>query len=79
MSAAPLTMITHDRSSAASEGLDRARGHHHFMSLSWSEVSESLTATICAMCGRSLLVVQTDSGYALGGTTLAEPCGSKEA
>jgi hypothetical protein len=25
------------------------------------------------------LVVQTESGYALGGTTLAEPCGSKEA
>jgi len=49
------------------------------MSLGWSEVSESLTATICAMCGRSLLVVQTESGYALGGTTLAEPCGSKEA
>ncbi len=49
------------------------------MSLSWSEVSESLTATICAMCGRSLLVVQTEGGYALGGTALAEPCGSKEA
>ncbi len=38
------------------------------MSLSWSEVSESFTATICAMCGRSLLVVQTEGGYALGGT-----------
>lgn len=49
------------------------------MSLSWSEVSESLTATICAMCGRSVLVVQTEAGYALGGTALAELCGSKEA
>ena len=48
------------------------------MSLGWSEVSESLTATICAMCGRSLLVMQTEVGYALGGTALAEPCGSKE-
>jgi hypothetical protein len=79
MSAAPLTMITRDRGSAASEGLDRARRHHHFMSLSWSEVSGSLTATICAMCGRSVLVVQTEGGYALGGTALAELCGSKEA
>ena len=49
------------------------------MSLGWSEVSESLTATICAMCGRSLLVMQTEVGYALGGKALAEPCGSKEA
>ena len=50
------------------------------MSLGWSEVSESLTATICAMCGRSVLVVQTEGGgYALGGTALAELCGSKEA
>ena len=48
------------------------------MSLNWSEVSESLTATICAMCGRSLLVVQTEGGYALEGTALAEPCGGKE-
>ncbi len=79
MSAAPLTVTTCDRGSAAREGLDRAREHSHFMSLSWSEVSESLTATICAMCGRSLLVVQTEGGYALGGTALAEPCGSKEA
>ena len=79
MSAAPLTVTTRDRSSAAREGLDRARGHSHFMSLGWSEVSESLTATICAMCGRSLLVMQTRGGYALGGTALAEPCGSKEA
>ena len=49
------------------------------MSLGWSEVSESLTATICAMCGRSLLVMQTESGYALGGKALAGLCGSKEA
>ena len=79
MSAAPLIVTTRDRGSAAREGLDRARGHSHFMSLSWSEVSESLTATICAMCGRTLLVVQTEGGYALGGTALAEPCGTKEA
>ena len=79
MSAAPLTVTTCDRGSTAREGLDRAREHSHFMSLTWSEVSESLTATICAMCGRSLLVVQTEGGYALGGTALAEPCGSKEA
>ena len=79
MSAAPLTVTTYDRGSAAREGLDRAREHSHFMSLSWSEVSESLTATICAMCGRSLLVMQTEGGYALGGTALAGPCGSKEA
>ncbi len=78
MSAVPLAVTTRDRSSAAREGLDRARGHGHFMSLSWSEVSESLTATICAMCGRSLLVVQTEGGYALEGTALAEPCGGKE-
>ncbi len=78
MSTAPLAVTTRDRGSAAREGLDRARGHSHFMSLSWSEVSESLTATICAMCGRSLLVVQTEGGYALGGTALAEPCGSKK-
>jgi len=79
MSAAPLAVTTHDRSSAAREGLDRTRGHSHFMSLGWSEVPESLTATICAMCGRSLLVMQTEVGYALGGKALAEPCGSKEA
>jgi hypothetical protein len=30
------------------------------------------------MCGRSLLVVQTEGGYALEGTALAEPCGSRE-
>jgi hypothetical protein len=79
MSAAPLTVTTRDRSSAAREGLDRARGQSHFMSLGWSEVSESLTATISALCGRSLLVVQTDGGYALEGTALAERCGGKEA
>ena len=78
MSAAPLTVTTRDRSYAARKGLDLACGHSHFMSLGWSEVSESLTATICAMCGRSLLVVQTEGGYTLGGTALAEPCGSKE-
>ena len=79
MSVASLPVTTCDRSSAVREGLDRARGHSHFMSLNWSEVSESLTATICAMCGRSLLVVQTDGGYALEGTALAERCGGKEA
>ena len=79
MSAMPLVVTMRDKSSATRQGLDRARGHSHFMSLSWSKVSESLTATICAMCGRSLLVVQTEGGYALGGTALVEPCGSKEA
>jgi hypothetical protein len=79
MSTAPLAVTTRDRSAAAREGLDRARGHSHFMSLNWSEVSESLTATICALCGRSLLVVQTESGYALEGTALTERCGGKEA
>ncbi len=79
MSAMPLAVTMRDKSSATRQGLDRARGHSHFMSLSWSEVSESLTATICAMCGRSLLVVQTEGGYALEGTALAEPCGSREA
>jgi hypothetical protein len=79
MSAMPLAVTTHDRSFAMRQGLNRARGHSHFMSLSWSEVSDNLTATICAMCGRSLLVVQTEGGYALGGTALAEPCGSREA
>ncbi len=79
MSAMLLAVTTHDISFAMRQGLDHARGHSHFMSLSWSEVSESLTATICAMCGRSLLVVQTEGGYALEGTALAEPCGSREA
>ena len=79
MSAVPQIVTVRDRSSATRQGLDRARGHSHLMSLNWSEVSESLTATICAMCGRSLLVVQTEGGYALGGTALAEPCGSREA
>ena len=79
MSAVPLTVTMRDRSSATRQGLDRARGHSHFMSFNWSEVSDSLTATIYALCGRSLLVVQTEGGYALEGTALAEPCGSKEA
>jgi short subunit dehydrogenase-like uncharacterized protein len=79
MSVMPLVVTTRDRSSAMRKGLDHAHVQSHFMSLGWSEVSESLTATICAMCGRSLLVVQTEGGYALEGTTLAEPCGSKEA
>ena len=79
MSAMPLVVTTRDRSSAVRQGLDHARVHSHFMSLGWSEISESLTATICAMCGSSLLVVQTEGGYALEGTTLVEPCGSKEA
>ena len=79
MSAAPLAGTNRDRSSATRQGLDHARGHSHLMSLSWSEVSESLTATISAMCGRSLLVVQTEGGYALEGTALAEPCGSRKA
>ena len=78
MSAAPLTVTAQDRSFAAREGLARARRQSHFMALSWSEVSESLTATICAVCGRSLLVVQTESAYTLVGTALAEPCGSEE-